>query len=444
MALDNEFNKETLGRLLIRAAHAGEVSQAVALLEKGAPVDVRDEDGNTPLLLAAQAKDVIMAGLLLGHGAAVDARNDAGKTPLWLAAQGMTSESKLHKGQTVANFLAGGRDAILLLLDFDADPLLVKDADYRDLLIAPALAEKGMEKKLRDLLDAGMSPNLQTTRGESLLLLAAEQGHEAVAALLIERGARVNHKDTNGRTVLRAAMWKGDENIVNRVLDAGADTGGGSENTDTGGYMIDTEYAATRAPAIHAAVSAASVKFELHKAAKAGDETKIAALAQKGVPLDVYDRYGLTALMYAVSGKKTEAVKLLLAQGANPNLPRLGEDFSLPVPGAPQAANDNIATAYPLHIAIVNGDLGTVRALLARGARTDLKDSMGQDAIVCAEGWLNAAKLPSAVGDRAEILRAVEKGRSHEIAEMARSAVRLKAPTQGLKRPTFGKKEPAP
>lgn len=57
------------------------------LLSRGAKPDVRDRDGNTPLLLAAQIGFLDGADLLLKRRAMVDSTNGQGETPLILAVQ---------------------------------------------------------------------------------------------------------------------------------------------------------------------------------------------------------------------------------------------------------------------------------------------------------------------------------------------------------------------
>jgi len=57
------------------------------LLAKGATVDIRDKDGNTPLLIASQMGYVEGARALLAEGAAINAANSRGETPIILAVQ---------------------------------------------------------------------------------------------------------------------------------------------------------------------------------------------------------------------------------------------------------------------------------------------------------------------------------------------------------------------
>jgi ankyrin repeat protein len=57
------------------------------LLAKGAKPDIKDADGNTPLILATQVGYAEGADLLLKRRASVDAINSRGETPLILATQ---------------------------------------------------------------------------------------------------------------------------------------------------------------------------------------------------------------------------------------------------------------------------------------------------------------------------------------------------------------------
>jgi hypothetical protein len=64
------------------AAGLGDVRQAAALLDRGAAVDARDEDGRTPLMLAVARGRLEVVRLLLARGADPNAVDNAGRTPL--------------------------------------------------------------------------------------------------------------------------------------------------------------------------------------------------------------------------------------------------------------------------------------------------------------------------------------------------------------------------
>jgi uncharacterized protein len=57
------------------------------LMQKGARIDLKDRDGNTPLMVAARIGNLDAARLLIAKGAQVNAANSLGETPLIMAAQ---------------------------------------------------------------------------------------------------------------------------------------------------------------------------------------------------------------------------------------------------------------------------------------------------------------------------------------------------------------------
>lgn len=84
-AADDHNNR--LNDALITASRAGDVDEINNLLEIGADINARDENGNTPLICATCAGCLSAMLVLIKNGARVDARNDDGDTALMLAAQ---------------------------------------------------------------------------------------------------------------------------------------------------------------------------------------------------------------------------------------------------------------------------------------------------------------------------------------------------------------------
>lgn len=71
-----------LQRIALDAARHGDVDTLAPMLKAGLPVELRDEKGNTLLMLAAYHGHEAMVRVLLEAGAEADARNDRQQTPL--------------------------------------------------------------------------------------------------------------------------------------------------------------------------------------------------------------------------------------------------------------------------------------------------------------------------------------------------------------------------
>jgi ankyrin repeat protein len=72
---------------LMMAAHAGDLELARDLLDRGSPLEARDEDGYTALMYAANAGREDAAGLLVDAGSDPNARDNDDSTPLMFASQ---------------------------------------------------------------------------------------------------------------------------------------------------------------------------------------------------------------------------------------------------------------------------------------------------------------------------------------------------------------------
>lgn len=133
----------------------------------------------------------------------------------------------------------------------------------------------------------------------------------------------------------------------------------------------------------------------LHLAAQWGDTEVVSRLADTG-PINQPDRMGLTPLHHAVAGNHAEAVKILLARGADANAVIPGT-LETPLQAAAflsdptimqllleHDANPNPASAdgeTPLLLAAQLGHTEEVRLLAAIGVDLNVQDSVGRTAL---------------------------------------------------------------
>lgn len=184
----------------------------------GADPNVRDRQGNTPLILAAQSMSepelyVEMAGILLKAGARVNEKGDKGMTALmWASGQGLPGVAK--------RLLAAGADAGVR-----------DDNGMTALMFAANFGQMG---SLKLLLKAGARANDTDNAGWSPLMHAIKGTFEpTVPEYLVSKGADVNVKAKGGWTPLMEAAAKGKPEIVRLLIRSRADVNAKSDDGRT-------------------------------------------------------------------------------------------------------------------------------------------------------------------------------------------------------------------
>ncbi len=284
--------------------HAARVGRDPALisllLEAGADVRARDDDGYMPLHLAARYGTAEAVRALLRAGAAVDAR-----------ARGFS----IHYG-------------------WDWTPLHLAVANNPDPEVAALL------------LEAGANPRARGYEGETPIHMAAGNEDPALAALLLEAGADANARGSTGRTPLhQAARSNGNPALIAVLLDAGAELEARAVYPDSHwdyGNMTPLHEAASYGDPevvtalieagadVNARVLPGAIPFQLvgaagmvlpeqrgatslHMAALLnGDPAVTHALVRGGADLESRDQFGRTALHVAAQGRGNAAAFLAL------------------------------------------------------------------------------------------------------------------------------------
>ncbi len=181
-----------------------------------------------------------------------------------------------------------------------------------------AAAEAGDLATLRRLLDAGTPVDARDGRGRTALLAATHRNQVAAARLLMERAADVNAKDDLQDSPFLYAGAEGRLEILRMTLAVGADLK--STNRYGGTALI---------PAAH------------H-----GHVETVRELLKTKIAIDHVNRLGWTALLEAIllgdgGTAHTEIVRLLVAAGADVNLP--DRDGVTPLAHAQQRGQRGIA-----------------------------------------------------------------------------------------------------
>ncbi|KAL6006869.1 hypothetical protein ACLOJK_032365 [Asimina triloba] len=163
-------------------------------------VDVRDDDGETPLLHAVRQGHVTTAKYLLEHGADPDASSELGATPL-------------HHAAGIGNI-----ELLSFLISKGADVDSQSDAGT-PLIWA---AGHGQKDAVKVLLEHHANVNAETDDSITPLMSAVAAGSLPCLELLIQAGANVN-VSAGGATPLHIAADSGSTEIINCLLKAGAD-----------------------------------------------------------------------------------------------------------------------------------------------------------------------------------------------------------------------------
>jgi len=338
---------------LMLAARSGSVDAARVLLDHGAQVNAAESlRGTTALMWAAEQGHADVVRLLTGHGAEVNAQSKV-LTPIGRRGLGFVNSTVV--------FGASGRAA----------PKARTIGGVTALLFA---SREGALECVRVLAAAGAKLDQTSVDGSSPLLVAVQNGSYSVAQFLLERGADPNQANDKGWTPLYLAVKNRNQEItavpgpssdgaldlIRTLLDRGA-----KPNVR---IKSDTE--------VHQGMSALWLKeagaTPLLRAALCGDLTVVRLLLAHGADPQIPTFDHTTALMVASGvgwaegmmreyseGETLELVKLLLDRGADVN-----------------AANDHGITA--LHGAAYKAANRVVQLLVDRGAKLDAKDN-GED-----------------------------------------------------------------
>jgi ankyrin repeat protein len=305
---------------LFEMIRAGDRRGMAKALKDPTAVNLRDEEGNTPLIEAAFYLEASQLRQFIQHGADVNATNNAGLTALMKAVWDLEKTRLLIQGGAdvnaaskmgstpliIASFAYGSSEVVKALIAAGAK---VEAANGLGGNAVVAAAEAGDLNTLRVLLDHDGDPDSKTHIVESgseasALMIASQMGHLDCVKLLLDRGAKLNLRTEHGNA-LNFAAFSDRHEIARFLLDRGIDA-------DVPGQRVSSfrRKDTGLTPLIYACLS------------ERNDPTLVKWLIERGADVNAKASSGETALSVARQRGNTKIVSALLTAGAKKDEPQ--------------------------------------------------------------------------------------------------------------------------
>jgi uncharacterized protein len=350
---------------LLLAARAGNAAVMAPLLDAGADSNGATGNGTTALMFAAASGDVAAVEALVDYGADVNARESLrGLTPVMFAAASDRAAvvralaergADLTQTTKTIDLMAIGRGSAAfagILFGNPAPPPSGSDGaqgrggrqaaagnQNRGGAEVPAVPQGQQQGRFNPLAQGkpGIDRQYQLNElvysqgGMTPLLLAARQGYVDTATALIDAGADVNQVSADSSSALLAAAINGHFDLAQVLLERGADPRLAAENGATPLYAaLNCEWAPKSLyPQPRAYLNQKISYLDLMAALLEKGADPNARLKKKvwysGYSFDLsgVDEIGATAFWRAAYASDVAAMKLLIAHGADPDIPTM-------------------------------------------------------------------------------------------------------------------------
>lgn len=228
--------------------------------------------------------------------------------------------------------------------------------------------ELGQIHSIEQLLARSVDLEAEGEDGLTALTLAALYGHHDACALLLAAGADPAHYDDHGNTALHLGAMRGHGEVVRLLLDHAPQTALMFNREGLRPVVLAAiEGQAECVRTIIQRLGPEQADEALHQAAAFGHAEVVGLLLALGVPVNLPDRIGRTALHWAVQEARLEVIDLLICAGADPNVVAVAHEGPYDTTILGQAA------AF--------GRVDVISKLLAGGAEIDMTDRDGLTAL---------------------------------------------------------------
>ena len=336
---------------LLEAAVRGNPVVIEKLLKAGADTNQGNADGQTALLIVSRTSNVTAAKLLISHGANVNVTEHwHEQTPLmWAAAEKQPAMVKLLLDHGAKVDARSRLNHWTRMVTAEPRAQMRDVGGFTPLLYA---AREGCLECVKTLLAGHADINLPDPDGVTPLIMALTNFHFDVGAYMVSKKANVNTWDWWGRTPLWA------------VVDL---------NTIPHGGRPDR-------PSLDDTTSVKMIEILLDAGANPNTQLKLfppyrAVGPDRGA--DLMLTMGATPLLRAAKAADVAAIRLLLAHGADPNLPNI--QGVTPVMAAAGLGSNEIDTRG--RFKTQPDQIASLDLLVKAGADINAHDNRGQTAL---------------------------------------------------------------
>jgi ankyrin repeat protein len=393
---------------LADAVQRRDAQAVLSLLRQKVDVNAPQGDGATALHWAAYLEDAETTALLIRAGAHVSTPNNYGVTPLVLASQngnaavleqllkaGADPNSAVRSQETPLMLAAraGRLDAVKVLLRAGADVNAKESWNGQTALMWAAAAGQG--PVVAALIAAGADIRARSNAGTTPLLFAVRRGDLRSVQALLAAGADVNEKRPDLATPLLVAIINGHEDLVDLLLEKGADPnaeGGTTELTVQG----------SRAKPVEIELATPSIREQLRDVASEGGNGKNNSW---GKPLQAavhVANWHISDQFIAVDIDRLRVIKSLLAHGADVN----GRNTDMEPRWSGARYRRRLVGATAFLFAAKSADVEAMRLLLAHGADPSINTGLNITPLMAAAGIAWASNQDRA--NEEQVLEAVK------------------------------------
>jgi ankyrin repeat protein len=336
---------------LLEAAVRGDPVVIEKLLKAGADANQGNADGQTALLIVSRTSNLSVAKLLISHGANVNVTEHwHDQTPLmWAAAEKQPAMVKLLLDHGAKVDARSRLNHWTRMVTAEPRAQMRDVGGFTPLLYA---AREGCLECVKILLAGHADINLPDPDGVAPLIMALTNFHFDVGAYMVSKKANVNTWDWWGRTPLWAAV------DLNTIPHGGRPDRPSLDDT-TSVKMIEILLDAGANP---------NVQLKLFPPYRAVGPDRGA---------DMMLTMGSTPLLRAAKAADVAAIRLLLAHGANPDLPNI--QGVTPVMAAAGLGSNEIDTRG--RFKTQPDQVASIDLLVKAGADINVHDNRGQTAL---------------------------------------------------------------